>query len=124
MFISSHELKLKNKVLSKRINRQLFANFFTIEEFKNLSNRKAYKVIKIISKIENIQLKRFEIKAIVNFIKSDFESKKDIQATSMLWNFVIDTIIEKANELNEYILESEKSFIKYFRFGKYDLQII
>jgi len=76
--------KIDKKTLSKRINRQLFGNFFTIEEFKNLTDREAYKVIKYISKIESIKLKRKEIKEIVQFIRTDFKNNELVNATSNL----------------------------------------
>ena len=56
------------KAIIKRLNFQLTKNFFTLDEFSNLSFRDAYKVIKLISKINKIKLRRKEIKEITGLI--------------------------------------------------------
>lgn len=60
--------KKKYKEIIKCLNFQLTKNFFTLDEFSNLSFRNAYKVIKLISKINKIKLKRKEIKHITSLI--------------------------------------------------------
>lgn len=114
------EKKLNKKVLTKRINRQLEKNFFTIEEFKTLTNRQAFKVIKLIARIERISLTRKEIKDIVSFIKNEFRKTDDLQATSLLWGFVINHIEEIKQEKFE-LQEETSSRIFNYRFGRFDL---
>lgn len=52
----------KNKQLrnanTRRVLALLFRNFFTLEEFKSLPRRQALRVLKLISKAENLRLSR------------------------------------------------------------------
>lgn len=114
-------LKADFKSLSKRINRQLVGNFFTIEEFKQLTDRQAYRVIKTISKIEEVKLSRAEIKSIAQFIKSDFTNVEEVNNVVKLWDFVVSLIEEKAeekalNQATENIFEPQA-----YRLGRFDL---
>lgn len=122
MIFSFNYSNANKRILVKRINRQLVAHFFTIEEFKTLSNRKSFKVIKYISKIENIKLTKKEIKGIIFFIKNDFDFTTNPSSAIKLWDFVIDYIEEKKIIKNDYLLFNEdRNIIRYFRFNKFDL---
>ena len=122
MVISFGTKKSDKKILYKRINRQLVANFFTVEEFKTLSLRQGYKVIKLIAKYEGIKLSKTEIKEIVNFIQSDFTiTKENITHTASLWSFVIDYLQETTTQERNEVTVEEQEFIKYYRFHKFDL---
>ena len=112
---------LNTKVLTKRINRQLNAHFFTLEEFKELSDRRANKVIKLIAKIENIKLSKEEIKSITSFIKNSFNTQEGINSTSLLWDFVVDAIETKEYQTNEFAYENDVNRIFNYRFNKFDL---
>lgn len=116
-----NKLKADVKSLSKRINRQLVGNFFTIEEFKELSNRHAYKVIKTISKIENVKLSKSEIKSIVRFIRTDFENIEEVNTAVKLWDFVVSLVEEKNVEIIEDISTENKYTPQTYRFGRFDL---
>lgn len=120
MFGSKNKVTLDTKSLFKRVNRQLVANFFTIAEFKELSDRHAFKVIKLISKIENVKLTKSEIKEIVNFIKHDFDIKT-VESSIKLWDFVLEHIVEKMIERIKQITFEDQIEISNYRYEKYDL---
>ena len=122
MNISNNSISKKGLV--KRINRQLVANFFTLEEFKELSVRKSIKVIKLISRINNIKLSKNEIKEIASFIRSDF-STNSVKEVSKLWGFATLYIVRKTvSTIKHFIATLKIQFISYFRFNKFDLLII
>lgn len=119
-------LELKNKVtldqksLRKRINRQLVANFFTIDEFKELTKRQSYKVIKLIAKIEKVSLTRKDVKDIVEFIHSDFEVQ-NVEGTVKLWDFIIDHIVDKQTmEIKNFEFQNQFELNNY-RKDRFDL---
>ena len=120
MFRTRKQTTLDVKVLEKRINRQLVANFFTIQEFKELTERQAYKVIKLISKIEGIALTKKEIKEVVLFIQSDFDVQM-IGGTIKLWDFVVNYITNKKEvEIKEFSFENQFELESY-RKDRFDL---
>lgn len=120
MFGLKSKVTLDAKSLSKRINRQLVANFFTINEFKELSDKQAFKVIKLISNIENVKLTRSEIKEVVNFIKHDFDTES-VESSTKLWDFVVEHVIEKMIERAPKIIFEDQIHINNYRYDKYDL---
>lgn len=120
MFGLKSKVTLDAKSLSKRINRQLVANFFTINEFKELSDKQAFKVIKLISNIENVKLTRSEIKEVVNFIKHDFDTES-VESSTKLWDFVVEHVIEKMIERAAKIIFEDQIHINNYRYDKYDL---
>lgn len=120
MFGLKSKVTLDAKSLSKRINRQLVANFFTINEFKELSDKQAFKVIKLISNIENVKLTRSEIKEVVNFIKHDFDTES-VESSTKLWDFVVEHVIEKMIERTQKMTFEDQIHINNYRYDKYDL---
>lgn len=120
MFGLKSKVTLDAKSLSKRINRQLVANFFTINEFKELSDKQAFKVIKLISNIENVKLTRSEIKEVVNFIKHDFDAQS-VESSTKLWDFVVEHVIEKTIECEQKMVFEDQIHINNYRYDKYDL---
>lgn len=84
--LKSSQRLLTIKDLRKKINWKLASNFFTLEEARDLSFRKLYKLLKYISKIEHLKLKRLELKEIARFLKSDWTQ---VPASAIkLWDFL------------------------------------
>lgn len=120
MFKLKNKVTLDQKSLRKRINRQLVANFFTIDEFKELTKRQSYKVIKLIAKIEKVSLTKKEVKDIVEFIHSDFEVQ-NVEGTAKLWDFIVDHIADKqAMEIKNFEFQNQFELNNY-RKDRFDL---
>ena len=71
------------KILYKRINYKLLDSFFTLQEFLILPHRKQIKIIKYISKYEDIYLDKKEIREVIHFIKNGFDIEKSKSITKL-----------------------------------------
>ena len=120
MFKKKQKTHITFKDMIKKINYQLTCNYFTFDEFYNLDFKKKYKIIKLISKINKIKLKRKEIISIVNQIIELHESKKINKSPNLVfslfnWTFSpIKIIFKKAY----YYLKSFLTFIFIFRLNR------
>ena len=120
MFSSKEKVRLSAKSLSKKINWQLVDNFFTLDEFKKLTDRQAYKVIKLIAKTNKVKLTRDEIKNVVSFIKNDFKAEEKSQSINKLWSFALSEIKSKEKQSFKVFWISFVNTITY-RIGRFDL---
>ena len=120
MFSSREKVRLSAKSLSKKINWQLVDNFFTLDEFKKLTDRQAYKVIKLIAKTNKVKLTRDEIKNVVSFIKNDFKAEEKSQSINKLWSFALSEIKSKEKQTFKVFWISFVNTITY-RIGRFDL---
>ncbi len=93
MFGINKTKTLVKKDIIKKINYQLTNNFFSIQEFIELPFKKAYKVVKLISKINHLQLSRTEIKLITNQMKTIIIKKEmnneQVESISTFFNWKI-----------------------------------
>ena len=120
MFNSREKVRLSAKSLSKKINWQLVDNFFTLDEFRKLTDRQAYKVIKLIAKTNKVKLTREEIKNVVSFIKNDFKAEEKSQSINKLWSFALSEIQSKEKQTFKVFWISLVNTITY-RIGRFDL---
>lgn len=120
MFSPREKVRLSAKSLSKKINWQLVDNFFTLDEFKKLTDRQAYKVIKLIAKTNKVKLTRDEIKNVVSFIKNDFKAEEKSQSINKLWSFALSEIKSKEKQSFKVFWISFVNTITY-RIGRFDL---
>ena len=120
MFSSREKARLSAKSLSKKINWQLVDNFFTLDEFRRLTDRQAYKVIKLIAKTNKVKLTREEIKNVVSFIKNDFKAEEKSQSIIKLWSFALSEIQSKEKQTFKVFWISLVNTITY-RIGRFDL---
>ena len=120
MFSPREKVRLSAKSLSKKINWQLVDNFFTLDEFKKLTDRQAYKVIKLIAKTNKVKLTRDEIKNVVSFIKNDFKAEEKSQSINKLWSFALSGIKSKEKQTFKVFWISFVNTITY-RIGRFDL---
>lgn len=120
MFSSREKARLSAKSLSKKINWQLVDNFFTLDEFRKLTDRQAYKVIKLIAKTNKVKLTREEIKNVVSFIKNDFKAEEKSQSINKLWSFALSEIQSKEKQTFKVFWISLVNTITY-RIGRFDL---
>jgi len=106
------------KAIIKRLNFQLTKNFFTLDEFSNLSFRDAYKVIKLISKINKIKLRRKEIKEITGLILNiAFQKRtsvKQVATISPLFKWNLDFISNTVSAVRVFV-QYVISYIFIFR---------
>ena len=106
------------KAIIKRLNFQLTKNFFTLDEFSNLSFRDAYKVIKLISKINKIKLRRKEIKEITGLILNiAFQKRtsvKQVATISPLFKWNLDFISNSVSAVRVFV-QYVISYIFIFR---------
>ena len=58
MFSKNSKNNMSYKDITKKIDYQLTCNFFSFDEFFELNFRNKFKIIKLISKINSIKLKR------------------------------------------------------------------
>lgn len=120
MFTNNTNASLSKRQLKKKINWQLVDNFFTLDEFKTLPDRKARKVIKLIARVNRTRLTRTEIKNIVAYLKADMSSKYESVSIQKLWGFVIEEAKLKDKQSFKINFESLVNFFTY-RIGKFDL---
>lgn len=120
MFSSKEKVRLSTKSLSKKINWQLVDNFFTLEEFRKLTDRQAYKVIKLIAKTNKVKLTKDEIKGVVSFIKNDFKAEEKSQSINKLWSFALIEVQSKEKQTFKVFWNSLVNTITY-RIGRFDL---
>ena len=111
---------LSTKSLSKKINWQLVDNFFTLEDFRKLTDRQAYKVIKLIAKTNKVKLTKSEIKGVVSFIKNDFKTEEKTQSIHKLWSFALIEVQSKEKQTFKVFWSSLVEAITY-RIGRFDL---
>lgn len=105
--------KISKKQIIKKINYQLNGNFFTYEEFCSLKFREAKKVIKQISKIQGLKLKR---KQIIEITKNILNLKFNNLSLNSIANFFGLFIEELKSKIKKtYLLIKKCFFIFVYR---------
>lgn len=126
MFKVNKTKKISYLHILKKVNYKLTSNFFSLEEFSQLKFRRAYKVIKLIAKINNIKLNRHQLKSITKEIQilpiAKPKTNDQIQTISSLfnWNLFLNPRIKSTfatliNYLVSYIFIFRLNRQKIFR---------
>lgn len=101
----------------KRVNYQLTSNFFTLEEFQNLPKRKAYKVIKLIAKINDFNFTNSELKDITFILLNLNRKTKDVKKINVFFGFNIELSNEEKQTIFVFI-KKLFSFIFTYRLNR------
>ena len=120
MFSKNSKNNMSYKDITKKIDYQLTCNFFSFDEFFELSFRNKFKIIKLISKVNNIKLKKNDIKSIINQIIELHETKKISKSSNSLLSFFNLSIlkVKKTLKRSYYFLKSYLNFIFIFRLDR------
>lgn len=115
MFNSKSKV-VSRKTMLKKISKFMTSNFFTIEEFNQLTYRESKKVVKYLAKIQKVKLSRNDINEIINFLRNTDKPKLSSGVFKLFANikkhFV--TVIENVNEVILFIEQSVANF--YLKF--------
>ena len=100
----------------------LSSHFFSIEDFNKLSKRKKVKVIKLITKLENIKLVKKEILEIVLFLSSNL--KKITNTVVKMWSFLKETTKNKIKDNRCLHVIKNFFFIITFQMDRHEILVI
>lgn len=103
MLLKGKKLKQDQNVLARKAKHLLARNFFAINDFKKMSKRKALKVLKLISQIENKSVKKAELISLYEFIISEMQVKKVTKFVVQYFDFALSLFDNATTSISETI---------------------
>lgn len=104
------------KALIRKISLFLTSNFFTIEEFNQLTYREAKKVVKYLAKIQKVKLSKDEINEVIFFLRNTSKPKVTSGILKIFTNIKKHFVITFEKSVNSLVLIIESTINSFLKF--------